>query len=234
MKFKELLKVNRACCEARRWVGSRSIEQAWAECERGDWMVWLLRKMVSHPGWPTGQQVSMMVADCSETALCFIPEGEYRPKQAIIDTRRWALGEDISPAHLRESAYAAGDAYADVAVDAADIIASRKWQYEENISSAHLCDAATHAAVSAAYAVDTAVYSDSADYATFAAYVAVDAAADAYAADVAAAYYDADYDADYAAFAATFAAAKAKRLRELAELIRPRFAPSSTELGLEA
>jgi len=234
MRFEELLASKGACYEARQWVGNKTIEQAWAECERADWMIWLLGKMAGHPGWPTRQQVAMMAADCGETSLGFVPDGEHRPKQAILATRKWALGEDISPAHLREAAYAAGDAYADVAVDAADIIASRKWGNEENISSAHLCDAATHAAVSAAYAVDTAAYAaDAADYAAYAAYVAAASAADAYAADVADAAYVADYDADYAAFAAAFAEAKTKKLRELAELIRPRFSPISETLGLE-
>ena len=30
-----------ACEEAREWVGARTLEQAWAECVRPDWMLWL-------------------------------------------------------------------------------------------------------------------------------------------------------------------------------------------------
>ena len=30
-----------ACEEAREWVGDRTLEQAWAECESPDWMLWL-------------------------------------------------------------------------------------------------------------------------------------------------------------------------------------------------
>ena len=30
-----------ACAEAREWVGDRTLEQAWAECESPDWMLWL-------------------------------------------------------------------------------------------------------------------------------------------------------------------------------------------------
>ena len=30
-----------ACGEAREWVAARTLEQAWAECEFPDWMLWL-------------------------------------------------------------------------------------------------------------------------------------------------------------------------------------------------
>ena len=30
-----------ACADAREWVGDRTLDQAWAECERPDWMLWL-------------------------------------------------------------------------------------------------------------------------------------------------------------------------------------------------
>ena len=30
-----------ACEEVREWVGGRTLSEAWAECERPDWMLWL-------------------------------------------------------------------------------------------------------------------------------------------------------------------------------------------------
>ena len=30
-----------ACKEAREWVGGRTLAEAWAECKRPDWMLWL-------------------------------------------------------------------------------------------------------------------------------------------------------------------------------------------------
>jgi hypothetical protein len=36
------LKELNACSEAIDWVGSRTFEEAWKECERPDWMFWLL------------------------------------------------------------------------------------------------------------------------------------------------------------------------------------------------
>lgn len=32
----------RACLEARRWVGTRTLRQAWRDCHRADWMAWLV------------------------------------------------------------------------------------------------------------------------------------------------------------------------------------------------
>ncbi len=45
IQFKDyLLDVNgyKACQDAREWNGNRTLAQCWAECERGDWMMWLL------------------------------------------------------------------------------------------------------------------------------------------------------------------------------------------------
>ena len=44
MKFRDQLKAMGACSEAVAWVDNRTLEQAWAECERSQWMLWLLRK----------------------------------------------------------------------------------------------------------------------------------------------------------------------------------------------
>ena len=47
MNFKDyLLDVNgyEACKDAREWNGDRTLAQCWAECERGDWMMWLLSR----------------------------------------------------------------------------------------------------------------------------------------------------------------------------------------------
>jgi hypothetical protein len=42
--FKNYLVANRACQTAISWVGEKTIEQAWYECKRVDWMLWLCRK----------------------------------------------------------------------------------------------------------------------------------------------------------------------------------------------
>ena len=45
MTFAEQLRKMNACTNAVEWVGTRTLEQAWKECERSDWMLWLLQKV---------------------------------------------------------------------------------------------------------------------------------------------------------------------------------------------
>ena len=43
--MKELLIKLNACNEARKWASNKSIDEIWATCHRGDWMLWLARKL---------------------------------------------------------------------------------------------------------------------------------------------------------------------------------------------
>src|SRR5574343_1508000 len=45
MTFADELRALNACREAVLWVGDRTLEQAWRECKRSDWMLWLLREL---------------------------------------------------------------------------------------------------------------------------------------------------------------------------------------------
>ena len=43
--MKELLLKLKACGPAIDWAGDKTIEEIWATCHRGDWMLWLARKL---------------------------------------------------------------------------------------------------------------------------------------------------------------------------------------------
>ena len=211
-------------------------QQAWEECDRADRMLRILGRMAGHPGWPSRQQVILLECDCAETVLGFIPEGENRPKQAIIAARTLALGEDISPAQIRAAAdaaaaYAVSSSYTDAAY-AALAAANAAYAAASYAAASYAADAASTSYAASSYAA--ASYAASASYAAAADAAAADVAYYAAEADAAAAYeaaYD-DYPSeDYAFYAAE--AARDKKLRELAELIRPRFSPVSENLGLE-
>lgn len=91
MRAIDLLVELRACDGARLWVGDRTVTEAWRDCERADWMLWLLAMMIDEPGWPTHQEVVKLAAMCARTALRFEPEGErIIPLAAIEATERWA------------------------------------------------------------------------------------------------------------------------------------------------
>ena len=40
--FQRWLEQHHACAEARAWVGDKDAAEAWALCDRPDWMLWLL------------------------------------------------------------------------------------------------------------------------------------------------------------------------------------------------
>lgn len=95
-ELKKLLKELGACPEAVRWVGNRTLKRAWAECEQGDWMLWLCGKMEGKKGWSTRQEIVLAACDCAELALPIFekkyPE-DKRPRKAIETARLWAQGK---------------------------------------------------------------------------------------------------------------------------------------------
>jgi hypothetical protein len=76
--------------EAIAWVGDRTMAQAYRDCERADWIMWLLSRKAGKRGWPTRQTVVSLACDCAERALKYVPAGEDRPRRAIEAARTWA------------------------------------------------------------------------------------------------------------------------------------------------
>ena len=153
MTFKQQLKDMKACQEAVDWVGDRTLEAAWAECDRGDLMLWLAAKAdIDRP------TIVLAACDCAEQALKYLPTDEKRPEQAIKAARAWCEGR----ATLTDVRNAADAAYAAADAAAADY-------------------AAYAAAVAAAAAADAAgaAYAGADDYAAYAAAAAADSAANA-------------------------------------------------------
>ena len=76
----------RPCSDAADWLATQpTIEQAYLNCHRGDWLLWLAAKL-SLPR-PLLVQAA---CDCARTALCFVPLDEPRPLQAIEAAEAWA------------------------------------------------------------------------------------------------------------------------------------------------
>jgi hypothetical protein len=51
--LREQLEELGACLEGIEWIEDRSLQQAWAECWNGHWMIWLVYKMKGKEGWLT-------------------------------------------------------------------------------------------------------------------------------------------------------------------------------------
>ncbi len=135
--FREYLVQIGACQDAREWAGDRTAEQAWAECDRADWLLWWAAK--------EGVDRKLLVrlaCQFARTALQFVMPGDQRPLKAIETAEAWCEGK----ATLEEVRNAADAAYAAASSAAADAAAS----------SAAAASAASYAASSAAYAAGAA------------------------------------------------------------------------------
>jgi hypothetical protein len=177
-EFLDILKDKRACPDAVEWVKESKAEtfmKLWNECERADWMLWILARMIKEKGWPSRKTVVLCTCDCAETSLQFVPEKENRPKIAIQTARKWAEGKasKIECGKAADAASAAYAAYADAAADAAAYAAfavyadasSAAYASSASVYAAH----AAHAAAHAVYVVSAASYSANAAYASYAA-----------------------------------------------------------------
>lgn len=107
MTLEKLLVSKGACSDAHVWVGAITLQQAWGECPRGDWMLWLCSKMQGQAGWPDRKQIVLAACACAETALVYVRAGEERPAQAIAIARRWATIGDVTLVEVRQAAAAA-------------------------------------------------------------------------------------------------------------------------------
>ena len=86
----QLLTRLEACDEAKAWAKGKTRQNAWAKCQRGDWMIWLLtqNKTVQNE-----RLLRLLACDIAETVLHLVPAGEDRPRIAIETARRFADGQ---------------------------------------------------------------------------------------------------------------------------------------------
>jgi hypothetical protein len=112
-RFAALLRKLKACEEARVWAKGKTLAEAWATCERADWMLWLLAKTADR------KLVVRLACMCARTALKNVPKGEDRPLKAIEVAEAWTRGEaTIEQVRTAAAAAAASAAYASDASDA--------------------------------------------------------------------------------------------------------------------
>ena len=104
----EFLKRNHACGESLEWLGDRNLAQTWAECERGDWLLWLAAK-----AGIDRKRLVMAACACARLALVHVRIGEERPRIAIETAEAWCRGEaTIEQVREARKAADAADAYA--------------------------------------------------------------------------------------------------------------------------
>ena len=135
------------CADAVAWYAQYpTLQIAWDACERGDWMLWYLRRC----GVDRGRLVLAACA-CARLSLAYVRAGEDRPRLAIETAERWARREEgVTLVDVQRAADAAA-------------------------SAAYAADAAASAAYAAAYAADAVADAASAAAAAYAAASAADA-----------------------------------------------------------
>ena len=128
-EFRQLLERLDACEDALAWIGERDLRTAWAECERGDWMLWLICER-QHEMGIDDRALYRIACDCSEAALVNATPGDDRPRLAIEARRGWLVGtvtdEELKAAcAAAESAESAAESAASAAAEPAARAAAR-------------------------------------------------------------------------------------------------------------
>ena len=142
MSSRDILVELSACDPAVEWIGTRTPYQAWRQCKRGDWLLWIAAELEVDR-----KLVVLAACDCAETALRYVPNGEDRPRVAIETARAWCDGRatikqvqaaaDAADAAATDAAYAAAYAAADAATAAYDAAAAYAASDAGIISRAH-------------------------------------------------------------------------------------------------
>jgi len=172
-----------ACNDAREWVATqKNYKEAWQNCERGDWMLWLAKRLKVDD-----RKLTLAKFKCANQVRHLIKD--QRSIAALDAAEKYGNGEisrdelnAAAAAAYAVAAYAAAAAYAVAAYAAADAAVAAYAAADAAVAAAAAyADAAVAVAAAAAYAAaDAAVAVAAADaYAAADAAVAV-AAADAY------------------------------------------------------
>ena len=136
MTFRDLLVNLRACEDAKNWAKEMTIEEIVNTCHRGDWLLWLAKK-IDLPIKP----ITLAKVRCAKTVIHLI---DYPSSlKALEVAEKFALTDEVSLDDLRNAAYSA-------AYDAA--AAYNAAAYSAAYSAAAYAAAAAYVAAAAAYA----------------------------------------------------------------------------------
>lgn len=117
-KFKALLHSYHACSDSLEWLKDRTVEETVRDCHRGDWLLWLAKKI----DLPLNV-ITLAKARCAKTVIHLMKD--ERSVAAIDIAERFGL-DQCTIDELRAAASAAADAaaYAFSAVAAAAYVAA--------------------------------------------------------------------------------------------------------------
>jgi len=149
MTFAEQLRQLSACPEAIAWVGERTLDQAWTQSDRGDWMAWLT--------WELRLNSRAAAADMAERVWHLVePDSQLACAWAIDCARRGADGDEMLAAWYAawDAARAAARAARAAAWAAADAAGDAAWAARAAAGDAARAAGAAGAAEAAAKAAE--------------------------------------------------------------------------------
>jgi hypothetical protein len=136
--FKTLLIEILACSEARDWAGDMCIEDVVSKCHRGDWLLWLAKKVNVEL-----KPFTLAKARCAKTVIHLMED--QRSIDAVNLAEKFGLTDEVSLEDLKNAA--------DAAADAADNAASYA-AYADHTAASYAADAVADDADDAAYAYE--------------------------------------------------------------------------------
>lgn len=166
-EFQELLKKHNACHNAKLWAQDKTWQEVFDDCQRGDWLLWLYKKV--NPN--NLRELTLIKGHCAATVSHLM--SDQRSIVAVKAAIAFGNGE-IEIEQLKVAASYAANAADAYAADAFAVA-----------NAANADDFAANAAAYAAFTAANAAYADAAAYAADAAAYAAFANADDFAADAA-------------------------------------------------
>jgi hypothetical protein len=156
MIFKEQLKAINACKEAIDWLGDKELQEAFATCERADWMLWAYVRL-----YPDNlRELTLAKGHCVNTVRNLMrDERSIKAVDAAILFGEGKISREELDA-ARDAAYAAACAADAAAADAADAAGAAGAARAAGAHAAAAADAAgaARAAGARAAAADAAAY----------------------------------------------------------------------------
>ena len=135
--LKELLIELNACNEAKVFVSNKNIEDAVKDVKRGDWLLWLAKK-IEIPIKP----LTLAKTRCAKTVIHLMKD--QRSIDAVNIAEKYGLTDEISDNDLKNAAYAAADAAnayaaANAAAYAAAYAAADAAKRKNQVQTADIC-----------------------------------------------------------------------------------------------
>ncbi len=140
--FKEQLIELNACDGAISWVGKKTFKEAWEQAERGDWMLWIYRKL-----YPDNlRELTLAKGHCANIVRHLMKD--ERSTNAVDIAIKF--GNNEATIEELNAAYSAASSAADAAASSAADAAASSAAYAAAASSAAAYAAAAHSAADAA------------------------------------------------------------------------------------